>query len=105
MSERPVVNEALVRVHELRKVYRSGDQDLVLFDALSFEVGRGEMLAITGESGSGKSTLLHLLGALDTASGGEVWFRSNGSDTPVHQIARQDAAASAFRSIDVGYVW
>jgi lipoprotein-releasing system ATP-binding protein len=90
-----------IRVSNLRKVYRSGDADLVLFDGLTFNVNRGEMLAIVGESGSGKSTLLHMLGALDLPTSGEILF----GDTPVHNIARDDDASSLFRTREVGYVW
>lgn len=61
---------ARLRVHGLKKVYKTGKQDLVLFEDLSFELAEGEMLAIVGESGTGKSTLLHILGALDHATGG-----------------------------------
>ena len=67
-------NHEILRVEALRKVYRSGTTDLVLFDNLSFQVDAGEMLAIVGQSGAGKSSLLHILGALDTASAGEVYF-------------------------------
>ncbi len=58
--------EMILRVEGLKKVFRSGESDLVLFENLSFQVAKGELLAIVGESGSGKSTLLHILGALDT---------------------------------------
>jgi lipoprotein-releasing system ATP-binding protein len=95
------MSEPLFRVKELRKVYRSGASDLVLFDGLSFEVRAGEMLAIVGESGSGKSTLLHMLGALDLPTSGEIFF----GETAVHRIAREDEAASEFRTRQVGYVW
>ena len=58
----------LLRVEGLRKVFRSGQSELVIFDNLSFRVRKGELLAIVGESGAGKSTLLHILGALDRPS-------------------------------------
>src|SRR6201995_3595445 len=66
----------LIQVRSLRKEYSTGRGRLVLFDGLSFEVAEGELLAIVGESGAGKSTLLHILGALDTPSGGNVYCAS-----------------------------
>ena len=51
-------SDVFLRVEGLTKVFRSGSSDLVLFDNLSFEVNKGEMLAIVGESGTGKSSLL-----------------------------------------------
>ena len=69
----PIENQTeILRVDGLKKVYRSGQTDLVLFENLSFRVTKGEMLAIVGESGAGKSSLLHILGALDRASGTSV---------------------------------
>jgi len=89
----------LIRTEGLKKVFRSGKQELVLFDNLSFEVKTGEMLAVIGESGSGKSTLLHILGTLDTPTAGKVFF----GDLALHSMS-EDAAAS-FRSREVGFVW
>jgi lipoprotein-releasing system ATP-binding protein len=90
---------AILRVEGLRKVYRSGNSDLVLFDNLSFQIDTGEMLAIVGQSGAGKSTLLHILGALDLASAGEVYFL----DTRLSRLSEQ--AAAEFRNREIGYVW
>jgi len=49
----------LLRVQGLKKVFRSGESDLVLFENLSFEVKRGEMLSIVGESGAGRDLVAH----------------------------------------------
>src|SRR6201999_2388848 len=64
----PGSDHPIVSVRDLRKEYFTGRGRLTLFDGLSFDIQRGEMLAIVGQSGAGKSTLLHILGALDTAS-------------------------------------
>ena len=70
-------DEVLVEVCNLRKEYATGRGRLVLFEGINFQVKRQQMLAIVGQSGAGKSTLLHILGALDTSSAGEVYFRVN----------------------------
>jgi lipoprotein-releasing system ATP-binding protein len=89
----------MLRAERIKKVFRSGDSDLVLFDNLSFEVKRGEMLALVGESGAGKSTLLHILGALDSPSGGDVYCAQLRLNT-----LSGDAAAD-FRNREIGFVW
>ena len=89
----------MLRVEGLRKVYRSGLTDLVLFENLSFRVRKGEMLAIVGESGAGKSSLLHILGTLDWASEGDVYCAQI-------QVAKlTDDAAAEFRNREIGFVW
>jgi lipoprotein-releasing system ATP-binding protein len=90
---------AILKVEGLRKVFRSGESDLVLFDNLSFEVAKGEMLAVVGESGTGKSTLLHILGALDRASAGDVYFAH------LRLSSLSENAAAEFRNREVGFVW
>jgi len=91
--------QAALRAEGLKKVFRSGASELVLFDNLSFEVGQGEMLAIVGESGTGKSTLLHILGTLDRPSAGDVYFAHLRLST-----LSEDAAAD-FRNREIGFVW
>jgi lipoprotein-releasing system ATP-binding protein len=89
----------ILRVQNLRKVFRSGRSDLVLFDNLSFRVQTGEMVAIVGQSGAGKSTLLHILGALDSASEGDVYCAQ------VMLQSLTDEAAAEFRNREIGFVW
>jgi lipoprotein-releasing system ATP-binding protein len=92
--------EALaVRVTDLKKVFRSGESDLVLFENLSFAVRKGEMLAVVGESGAGKSTLLHILAALERASYGDVYC----ANLRLNSLA--DDAAADFRNREIGFVW
>ncbi len=93
------VSPEVLRVEKLRKEYVTGRGRLVLFDDLSFCVAQGDLLAIVGESGAGKSTLLHILGALDTATSGDVYFLST---LLRFQTPRQ---AADFRNREVGYVW
>lgn len=89
----------MLRVNGLKKVYKSGQTDLVLFENLTFQVRKGEMLAIVGESGAGKSSLLHILGALDRASAGDVYC----ANIPVAKLT--DDAAADFRNRAIGFVW
>jgi lipoprotein-releasing system ATP-binding protein len=89
----------MLRVEGLKKVFRSGESDLVLFENLSFTVKQGEMLAIVGESGAGKSTLLHILSALDRASAGDVYCAG------LHLNSLSQDEASDFRNRETGFVW
>ena len=91
--------DKILRVERLKKVFRSGESDLVLFENLSFQVAKGEMLAIVGESGTGKSTLLHILGALDRPSAGDVYC----AELQLQSLS-EDGAAD-FRNREIGFVW
>jgi len=95
----PMEQADLLRVEGLRKTFRGGRSELVIFDNLSFRVRKGELLVIVGESGAGKSTLLHILGALDRPSKGDVYFAQLALTT------LSEEKAAEFRNREIGFVW
>jgi lipoprotein-releasing system ATP-binding protein len=90
---------SVFRAEELSKIFHSADETVCVFEAVSFEVRQGELVALVGESGAGKSTLLHLLAALDTPSSGAVYFN-------LRRVGDFKADESAiYRSRELGFVW
>ncbi len=55
----------MIRLHDLHKYYRSGEQSLHVLKGIDLHIREGELVSIMGSSGSGKSTLLNILGVLD----------------------------------------
>lgn len=65
---------ALIEFKNVCKEYKSGDRSFFALKDASFTIESGEMVVILGPSGAGKSTLLNLLGGMDKASSGNIFF-------------------------------
>jgi putative ABC transport system ATP-binding protein len=90
---------SLIAMRDIWRTYEMGAEKLHALRGVSFDVARGEYLAIIGPSGSGKSTLMNLIGCLDTPSQGSYWI--NGklvSDMDDDELAR-------IRNQEIGFVF
>ena len=90
---------ALLSLDGITRLYQVGSEEVRALDGVSFDVQRGEWLAVVGQSGSGKSTLMNIIGCLDTPSGGV--YRVNGQD--VRGLA--DDALADLRNREIGFVF
>jgi putative ABC transport system ATP-binding protein len=91
--------DSMIRTVDLWKTYVMGEEEIHALRGVSFEVKRGEYLAIIGPSGSGKSTLMNMIGCLDTPSQGEYWL--NGK-----LVSEMDDDELAYiRNKEIGFVF
>jgi putative ABC transport system ATP-binding protein len=97
-SESAATNSLIV-MRNIWKTYQMGTEELHALRDVSFEVKKGEYLAIIGPSGSGKSTLMNLIGCLDSPSKGEYWINGHlVSDMTDDELAR-------IRNKEIGFVF
>jgi putative ABC transport system ATP-binding protein len=95
----PSSDGLVFRARGLAKVYGMGEVEVTALRSVDLDIFRGEMIVLLGPSGSGKSTLLNILGGLDSASAGEVWFLD-------HDLtAADDAELTRYRREHVGFVF
>ena len=89
----------ILKVENLCRQYGKGENKVMALDHISFQVEKGEFVAIVGASGSGKSTLLHLIGGVDRPTSGKVWI--DGKD--IYQF--NDDELAIFRRRQVGLIY
>lgn len=89
----------ILTCEEIRKVYGTGDGQVVALDKINLSVRKGEFVAVIGASGSGKSTLLHILGSVERPSEGKVMIEG----TDISALSPKQAAI--FRRRKVGLVY
>ena len=91
--------EEIIRLEDIYKIYRVGNQEVRALDGISLSVHRNEYVAVMGPSGSGKSTLMNILGCLDTLYGGH--YVLNGVDVS----EMEDGELADVRNREIGFVF
>ncbi len=92
-------NDVLIKTEDLWKTYVMGAEEIHALRGVSFEIRRGEYVAIMGPSGSGKSTMMNLIGCLDTPSKGKYFLNSK----LVSEMNDDDLAH--IRNKEIGFVF
>lgn len=90
---------ALIQVENLTKDYQTGKNKFQALQGVSFQIEKGEFVAITGKSGCGKSTLLNILGGMDRQTQGNYFFE--GLDVS----GLKNKALANFRNRKIGFVF
>lgn len=93
------MEDALVRVVDLCKVYNPGENEVRALDHVNLEIHKGEFVAIIGQSGSGKSTFMNMLGCLDVPTSGKYYL--NGTDVST----MKDNDLSVVRNKEIGFIF
>lgn len=89
----------MINLKQLTKIYRTDDIETTALNEVTFDIDRGEFVAVMGPSGCGKSTLLNVLGMLDKADGGSFLF--NGAE--VNGLRERQRAG--IRKKHIGFVF
>lgn len=89
----------IIRMQDVSRIYRMGENEIQALDKISFSVEQGEFLSIMGPSGSGKSTCMNMIGCLDRPTSGIVEI--NGKET----AKMTEKELSALRNKTIGFVF
>lgn len=89
----------LLTAKNVSKVYQMGEVTVQALRGVDFEIYKGEFIVVLGPSGSGKSTMINMIGGMDTASSGEIYYLGQ----PLHQATEKKL--TEYRRHAVGFVF
>ena len=89
----------MIEFENIYKIYNMGDSEVRAVDGVSFEIEKGEFVAIVGQSGSGKSTCMNIIGALDVPTNGR--YLLNGNDVS----KMTDDELAEIRNKQIGFIF
>ena len=95
----PCRNGALIRFHDVTKIYPLLGGDVTALEEVSLDIGEGDFVAVMGPSGSGKSTLLNLMGCLDTPTSGDLCIKGR------NLRAMSDEELTSLRRDHIGFIF
>ncbi|MGJ5074685.1 MULTISPECIES: ABC transporter ATP-binding protein [unclassified Bradyrhizobium] len=99
MEEQGAEDVPVVYLHEIKRRYMQGEQQLTILDGAKLALWAGQSVALVAPSGSGKSTLLHIAGLLESPDEGEVYV----GGVPTSQLT--DIERTQMRRTDIGFVY
>lgn len=91
--------EPLIKVRNVRKIYRMGEERVVALDDISLDIYQGEIVCFLGTSGSGKSTFLNMVAGLEKPTKGEIYI----GKIPIHKLNEEQV--TLFRQKNIGFIF
>lgn len=88
-----------IEFRDVKKIYKMGEVEIAALNGVNFTIEKGEFVVIAGASGAGKSTILNILGGMDTATSGNIYFDKK--DISMYN-ARE---LTTYRRFEIGFVF
>ncbi|WP_425539172.1 ABC transporter ATP-binding protein [Microaceticoccus formicicus] len=93
------MSETLIKLRDLHKVYKMGDEKIHALNGVSVDIKKGEIICLLGTSGSGKSTLLNAMAGLEKPTKGEINIGG------IHIEKLNESQITSFRRLNIGFVF